>query len=160
MTFSSNRLRGAISASVFALGVVGLGVVGLGASPAIAADAAAGEKLYKKCVACHSLKAGKKKVGPSLHGLYGRTAGTFVSAKGKKFKHSKDLVAAGAAGLVWDATSFADYIANPKPYIGGLIGKKKAKTKMAFPGLKKPADVENLVAYLAPFAKGEKEGKK
>ncbi len=160
MIFKSNRLRDAVTASVLTIGAVGIGFMGIGAGTASAADPSAGQKVFKKCVACHSLKAGKKKVGPSLHGLYGRTAGTFVSAKGKKFKHSKDLVAAGAAGLVWDASNFAAYIADPKPYIGGLIGKKKAKTKMAFPGLKKPADVENLVAYLDPFAKGEKEGKK
>lgn len=126
----------------------------------LAADPGKGAKIFKKCAACHSLKAGKKKVGPSLHGLYGRTAGTFVDAKGKKFKHSKDMKAAGAAGLVWDPATFAKYIAKPKPYIGGLLGKKKAKTKMAFPGLKKAQDVENLVAFIEPYAKGEKEGKK
>jgi len=125
-----------------------------------AADNAAGEKVFKKCAACHSLKAGKKKVGPSLHGLYGRTAGTFVDAKGKAFKHSKDMVAAGAAGLVWDEKTLGDYIAKPKPYIGGLLGKKKGKTKMAFGGLRKPADVTALITYIAPYAKGEKEGKK
>jgi len=151
----SNGLRGTIKATVLTIGLVGIA-----ASAASAADPTAGEKIFKKCAACHSLKAGKKKVGPSLHGLYGRTAGAFVDAKGKKFKHSNDLAAAGATGLVWDAGNFAEYIADPKPYIAGLIGKKKAKTKMAFPGLKKPGDIENLVAYLDPFAKGEKEGKK
>jgi cytochrome c2 len=155
MTFSRTVLRGAIVASAIIVGFVGTS-----ATSAIAGDAKAGAKVYKKCAACHSLKAGKKKVGPSLHGLYGRTAGTFVDAKGKKFKHSKDLVAAGAAGLVWDAENFAEYIAKPKPYIAGVIGKKKAKTKMAFNGLKKAKRVENLVAYLEPYAKGEKEGKK
>lgn len=160
MAFFKNGLRGAVAVSVLTIGFAGIGSMGIGASAANAAEAAAGEKVFKKCAACHSLKAGMKKVGPSLHGLYGRTAGTFVDAKGKTFKHSKDLVAAGAAGLVWDATSFAEYIADPKPYIAGLLGKEKAKTKMAFPGLKNPADVENLVAYLDPFAKGEKEGEK
>jgi cytochrome c len=155
MTFSRTVLRGAIVASAMIVGLVGTS-----ATSSIASDAKAGAKVFKKCAACHSLKAGKKKVGPSLHGLYGRTAGTFVDAKGKKFKHSKDLVAAGAAGLVWDAENFAEYIAKPKPYIAGVIGKKKAKTKMAFNGLKKAKRVENLVAYLEPYAKGEKEGKK
>ena len=155
MTFWSKTLREAIVASTMVVGLVGMG-----ATPGVAGDAGAGAKVFKKCAACHSLKAGKKKVGPSLHGFYGRAAGTFVSAKGKKFKHSKDLMAAGAAGLVWDASTFASYIAKPKPYIAEMIGKKKAKTKMAFPGLKEPADVENLVAFIEPFAKGEKEGKK
>jgi cytochrome c2 len=155
MTFSRNMLRRTIVASAMVVGLAGAGM-----TAAVAADTGKGAKVFKKCAACHSLKAGKKKVGPSLHGLYGRTAGTFVDAKGKKFKHSKDLVAAGAAGLVWDAQNFAGYIAKPKPYIGEMIGKKKAKTKMAFNGLKKAKDVENLVAYLEPYAKGEKEGKK
>ncbi len=141
-------------------GTLTLAFIGMNPTPAFAGDAAAGAKVFKKCAACHSLKAGKKKVGPSLHGLYGRTAGSFVNAKGKSFKHSKDLVAAGAAGLVWDAATFAGYIAQPKAYIASRIGKKKAKTKMAFRGLKKAKDVENLVAFIEPFAKGEKEGKK
>jgi cytochrome c len=141
-------------------GAVMLGLTGMTAAPAVAGDAGKGAKIFKKCAACHSLKPGKKRIGPSLHGLYGRAAGTFVDAKGKAFKHSKDMKAAGKAGLVWDAESFAGYIATPKPYIGALIGKKKAKTKMAFRGLKKPRDVENLVAYIEPYAKGEKEGKK
>lgn len=155
MTFWRTVPRGAIVASAMVVGLTGMG-----ATTAVAGDAGAGAKIFKKCAACHSLKPGKKKVGPSLHGLFGRAAGTFVDAKGKSFKHSKDLVAAGAAGLVWDAKTFAGYIADPKPFIAGMIGKKKAKTKMAFPGLRKPADVENLVTYLEPYAKGEKEGKK
>jgi cytochrome c2 len=155
MTFARTLLGGVFVASAMVVGLMGMGL-----TAAVAGDATAGAKVFKKCAACHSLKAGKKKVGPSLHGLYGRTAGTFVDAKGKKFKHSKDLVAAGVAGLVWDAENFASYIAKPKPYIAAMIGKKKAKTKMAFKGLKKAKNVENLVAYLEPYAKGEKEGKK
>ena len=123
------------------------------------ADTGNGEKVYKKCRVCHSLQAGKKKVGPSLHGLFGRTAGTFVDAKGKKFKHSKDMIAAGEAGLVWDAERFVDYIGKPKPYIGSFLGKKRAKTKMAFRGLKKQSDVSDLAAYLMPYLEGELEGK-
>ena len=70
------------------------------------------------------------------------------------------MKAAGEAGLVWSAEVLAAYIADPKPYIGAMIGKKKAKTKMVFPGLKKPADIENLVAFLEPFASGAQEGKR
>ncbi len=129
-------------------------------SDARAGDADAGAKVFKKCQACHSLKAGKRRTGPSLHGVYGRQAGTFVDSKGKAFRHSKDMKAAGEAGLVWSAEVLAAYIADPKPYIGAMIGKKKAKTKMVFPGLKKPADIENLLAFLEPFASGAKEGKR
>lgn len=127
--------------------------------PVNAADSTRGKKIFKKCSLCHSLTSGKTKIGPSLHGLYGRTAGTFVDARGRKFKHSKDFRAAGKSGLVWNSEVFAQYIVKPKRFIGSLIGKKKARTKMVFNGLKKPADVADLVAYLDLFLKGKKEGK-
>ena len=56
-------------------------------------DAARGKKVFNKCKACHKLVANKKGIGPSLYGLFGRTAGTL-----KKFKYSKDVKAAGAKG--------------------------------------------------------------
>lgn len=107
-----------------------------------------GEKVFKKCSVCHSLEAGKNKLGPSLAGLYGRAAGSLAG-----YKFSKDMVSAGGAGLVWNAETLAAYIkkdgkSGPKTYIGALIGKKKAKIKMAFPGLKKDDDIANLIAYL------------
>jgi cytochrome c len=145
---------------VIAAAIMATGLSGIGAGAVSAADAEAGATVFKKCVACHSLKAGKKKVGPSLHGLFGRTAGTFVDGKGKAFKHSQDLAEAGQKGLVWNAETFAGYIADPKPFIGKVLSKDKGKTKMAFPGLKNPTDVANLVAFIEPYAKGEKEGDK
>ncbi len=148
------RLRAAGAALACAL------AVGWAGPQAAAGDIAAGEKVYKKCAACHSLKAGKKRLGPSMHGVYGRQAGTFVDAKGKPFKHSKDMAAAGKAGLVWNAEVLAAYIADPKPYIGAMIGKPKAKTKMAFAGLRKAEDIENLIAFMEPYATGQEEGKR
>ena len=102
-----------------------------------------GKKVFKKCSVCHSLEVGKNKAG-----LYGRAAGSLAG-----YKFSKDMVAAGGAGLIWNAETLAAYIkkdgkAGPKTYIGALIGKKKAKIKMAFPGLKKDEDIANLIAYL------------
>ncbi len=144
-----------VAFAILAVATLSLG----GMTPAQAGDVAKGEKVFKKCRACHSLRAGKKKVGPSLHGVFGRRAGRFVDARGRAFKHSKDMKAAGAAGLVWSEDTFKRYIAKPKPYIGTIIGKKKAKTKMAFNGLKKPVDVDNLFAYLEPFLMGQQEGK-
>ncbi len=144
----------------FAAAAVIVGLFCAGAGSASAADPEAGAKIFKKCAGCHSLKAGMKKVGPSLHGLFGRTAGTFVDAKGKDFKHSQDMTEAGKRGLIWNAETFAGYIADPKPYIGAKIGKDSGKTKMAFPGLKNPADVGNLVAFIEPYATGKKEGDK
>ncbi len=111
-------------------------------------DAKRGKKVFNKCKACHKLVAGKKAVGPSLHGMFGRTAGTT-----KKFKYSKDMKAAGEKGLVWNDETFLAYMAKPKKFIGSLIGKKKAKTRMAFNGLKKEKDRVNLLAYLKQATK-------
>ncbi len=110
-------------------------------------DAAKGEKVFKKCKACHTVD-GKNRVGPTLQGIFGREAG-----KAEGYKYSKDMKAAGETGLVWNEETLGTYIKKDgkkglKYFIGSYIGKDKAKTKMAFPGLKKDADVENLIAYL------------
>ena len=111
-------------------------------------DAAKGKRVFNKCKACHKLVAGKKAIGPSLHGIFGRTAGTV-----KKFRYSKDMKAAGAKGLVWSEKTMADFLTKPKPYIGKAIGKKKGRIKMAFGGLKKAKDRNNLIAYLKKATK-------
>ena len=111
-------------------------------------DAKRGKKVFNKCKACHKLVAGKKAVGPSLHGMFGRTAGTV-----KNFKYSKDMKAAGAKGLVWNDETFLAYMAKPKKFIGALIGKRKAKTRMAFNGLRKEKDRVNLLTYLKQATK-------
>ena len=95
-------------------------------------DAAAGEKVYKKCKACHSLEEGKNKVGPSLYGVYGSAAG---AVEGYKYSSAlKD------SGLTWDDATLDKYLEKPKDLI--------PKTKMAFPGLKKEADRQNVIAYI------------
>ncbi|WP_416898037.1 MAG: c-type cytochrome [Minwuia sp.] len=97
-------------------------------------DAAAGAKVFNKCKACHKIEAGQKSpVGPNLHGVFGRTAGT-----------SEDFTRYSSAmkdsGIVWSEETIAAYLADPKGYI--------PKNKMAFPGLKKEADIANIIAYL------------
>ena len=116
-------------------------------------DADAGEKLFVKCRACHSLADGKRKVGPSLYGLFERKAGTFPG-----FRHSDDMVAAGDTIDPWNADHFAQYIVAPNEYIGSVIGKPKARTKMTFPGLKDDQEAQDILAYLKPYFLGEKEG--
>jgi len=106
-------------------------------------DAAAGEKVFKKCSACHAVGDGAKhKVGPELNNTFGRIAGT---AEG--YKYSNPMIAAGEGGLVWDDATLTEYLANPKGMIKG--------TKMAFAGLKKDDEIANVLAYLRTFSEDQ-----
>jgi len=112
------------------------------ASPAFAADPAAGEKVFRKCAACHAVGEGaQNKVGPQLNNVVGRTAGT---AEG--FKYSPAMIEAGENGLVWDDEAMTKYFAKPRDVV--------PKTRMAFAGLKKDEDIENVIAYLKTFSEG------
>jgi cytochrome c len=109
------------------------GVLTFASQQALAeADLANGEKMFKKCKACHSLEEGKKKVGPDLAGLFGRDAG---SVEG--YKYSKAMK---ESGIVWDEETLDAYLTKPKDLV--------PKTKMAFPGLKKEQDRIDIIAYL------------
>ncbi|MCB1490365.1 MAG: cytochrome c family protein [Rhodobiaceae bacterium] len=109
-----------------------------------AGDPAEGEKVFKKCKACHANGAGaKNKVGPELNGVVGRPWG---SIEGFKYSEGKDgtlLKIAEGGDKVWDVPTLTAYLAAPKEII--------PKGKMAFAGLKKPEDVANVIAYLASF---------
>ena len=117
-----------------------LSFVTLAAGQAAAQDAAAGEKVFTKCKACHVADEDKNKIGPSLMGVIGKTAGTHPG-----FKYSKAMVEAGEGGLVWDDANLTAYLRAPKEVVKG--------TKMAFPGLKKDDDIANVIAYLKQFSK-------
>ena len=93
---------------------------------------AKGEKVYKKCKACHALEEDKHKVGPSLAGIVGKPAG---AAEG--YKYSKAMA---ESGLVWDEATLDGYLEKPRSFLKG--------TKMSFAGLKKEDDRANLIAYL------------
>ena len=109
-------------------------------SSASAADLKKGKKVFNKCKACHTLVENKHRIGPSLHGIYGRKAGV-----ASKYKFSRAMKKAGNSGLVWDDKSLAKYLSKPRSFIKG--------TKMAFAGIKKPRDMENLLAFLKEASK-------
>ena len=101
-------------------------------APAQAGDIEAAAKVFRKCKACHYVDKEKNKTGPHLVNIIGRTAGTLEG-----YKYSKAMK---ASGIVWTEETLADYLRAPKKYIKG--------TKMAFVGLKKDADIANIIAYL------------
>jgi cytochrome c len=108
-----------------------------------AQDAAAGEQSFRKCLPCHSIGEGaKNKVGPELNGLDGRHSGT---APGYNYSEANKK-----SGIVWDKANFEKYINDPRAMIPG--------TKMIFPGIKNPKEVDNLWAYVGQFgADGKKK---
>lgn len=113
-------------------GLFGFGLLLVNGSAQAAGDAAKGADVFKKCMACHTLEAGKNKVGPSLGGVIGRKAGTVAG-----FSYSDAMK---NSGLTWDDATLTKYLANPKALVAG--------TRMSFVGLPKPEDIENLLAYM------------
>lgn len=96
-------------------------------------DAENGAKVFRTCAACHTVDKGQPhRVGPNLHGLFGRTSG---SAEGFRYSPAmKD------AGVVWSADTLKQYLANPRSFVPG--------NRMPFAGLPKEQDREDLIAYL------------
>ena len=114
-------------------------------SPApVVLDAAlvkAGEKVFKKCKACHQVgEKAKNKVGPILNNIVGREIATVDGFKySKAFKAKKE-----EGGFVWDNDNLTGYLTKPKSFI--------PKNKMAFVGLKKEKDIKAVIEYLKSFS--------
>lgn len=105
------------------------------------ADIDQGKKVARKCSACHTFEeGGKNRVGPNLYGIIGKVAG-----EGDGFKFSKAMAAKGAEGYTWTYEHLDQYLANPREAIPG--------NKMTFPGLKKPQDRADVIAYIRSLAK-------
>jgi cytochrome c len=118
--------------------------IALAFSPAVAhaQDAAAGEKTFAQCRACHQIgPTAKNAVGPVLNGLIGRKAGT---VEGYNYSPANKN-----SGITWDEATFAEYIKDPKAKVPG--------TKMIYAGLKDEQRIKDLIAYLKQFdASGQK----
>ena len=95
-------------------------------------DAAAGKTVFIQCQACHSLKEGENRVGPSLHKVIGATAGHVAD-----FRYSD---ANKGSGIVWTEEKLFEYLKNPRATVPG--------TTMAFAGIADPQKRANLIAYL------------
>ena len=130
--------------SRFVAAAIAACVIGSGAQ---AQDVAAGEKVMRKCKACHTIADGDNvifkggKTGPNLYGVVGRQA-----AGVDGYKYSKSMIAAGEQGLVWDEESLTAYLQNPSGYLKEYLGDSGAKSKMS---LKLRKGMEDVIAYLA-----------
>ncbi|WP_036177508.1 c-type cytochrome [Palleronia rufa] len=105
-------------------------------------DPAAGEKVFRKCMACHAVGEGAKtKVGPVLNGVVGRDV-----AANADFAYSEAMVEWGA-DKQWTPEVLSTYLENPRGTVKG--------TKMAFAGLRKEDERQDVIAYLATFGSQE-----
>jgi cytochrome c len=103
---------------------------------AAAQDVAKGEIVFHQCMICHAIGAdAQNKIGPELNGLDGRHSGTVAN-----YSYSD---ANKNSGIVWNETTFKEYIVNPQAKIPG--------TKMPFAGLKDPQQITDLWAYIKQF---------
>ena len=96
-------------------------------------DIASGEKIFKKCAACHSIsKGGKNKIGPALYNVVGRKVGEVAD-----YKYSKALT---TYDKEWNFDELNGFLKKPAKYIKG--------TKMAYAGLRKEKDRASIIKYL------------
>ncbi len=91
-----------------------------------------GKLVFAKCAACHSVEAGKNKIGPTLAGVIGRKAGTVVG-----FNYSPAMK---ASSLTWSGQVIDKYLTSPRALVQG--------NKMIFPGLSNAVDRANIIAFL------------
>ena len=103
---------------------------------AVAQDAEAGQRVFNQCRACHTIDAGGRNgVGPNLHGLVGRKAGSIEG-----FRYSASMKEKAEGGLTWTEESLRTYIANPKAVVPA--------GSMSYPGLKNEQQLNDLLVYL------------
>jgi cytochrome c len=95
-------------------------------------DAARGEKKFEECAACHKIAPGEDNVGPSLHGVFGRKAGTLTD-----FRYSPALK---RSGITWTPQTLDTFLADPQKVVPA--------NRMPYAGLADASDRTDLIAYL------------
>ena len=118
--------------------VLSLVMAGFSAPALAEGDAEKGAKVFRKCKACHVVDSDKNKVGPSLQNIIDRKPGSV-----EDYKYSKAMIAYGEEN-VWDEETLDAYLEKPKKVVKG--------TKMAFAGLRKEKDRDNIIAYMKSFS--------
>jgi len=96
-------------------------------------DAVAGQRVFLQCQACHAVEPGANRLGPTLHGVVGRPAGS-VSGFGYSPANRN-------AGITWTPEKLFQYLENPRRVVPG--------TTMAFAGIGDGQRRADLIAYLA-----------
>jgi cytochrome c len=118
--------------------IVGFVVAGVASVAARAeGDAARGKAVFVQCMACHSLAPNHNGIGPSLHGLFGRKAGTLPD-----FAYSPSMK---RSGITWSVAALRSYLPDPQAKVPG--------TKMTFLGISDPQQLDDLIAYLQQATK-------
>jgi cytochrome c len=126
------REKGVMRLSAILWGITMLLLFALIARAQGVGDAQRGTQVFAQCKVCHSLEAGKNMVGPSLHDLVGRKAGSVPG-----FAYSPAMK---NSNVTWNNDTLSKYLTDPKTFIPG--------DKMAFTGIKDPRKLEDLLAYL------------
>lgn len=106
------------------------------AAPALvqAQDAAAGQQVFRRCQACHTVdEGGPNKVGPNLWGFLG----TEAASRDNGYRYSDAL---RSSGIVWDEAKLDEFLENPRKVV--------PRTRMGFPGLRNPDQRANVIEYL------------
>ena len=108
-------------------------IVLLATGTAAAADPEAGRKVFERCKICHTVEAGgEKRLGPNLHGLFGRRAGSLPG-----FAYS---AAMKGSQITWNEDTIGKFTRTPREFIPG--------NRMGFPGIENAEELENLLQYL------------
>ena len=138
---------------VVALATFAAPVMSLSSSAVAAGDAEKGKKVFRHCSTCHMVGPNaRKKIGPVLNKVFGRTAGT-----AEDYKYSTINKNAGEAGLVWTPELVAAYLPDPNKFLvdflkdAGQADKAKGRTKMSF-RLSKEGEIQDVIAYLQTFS--------
>jgi cytochrome c len=102
----------------------------------MAQDAAAGQRVFNQCRACHNInEGGRNQVGPNLWNIYGARAG-----QREGFRYSAPMMERAQAGLTWTEENLRIYLRNPRELVPG--------GSMAFAGIRNEQQLNDLIAYL------------
>ncbi len=118
-------------------------VFGLSSQALAEGNAATGEAIFKRCVACHTIeKGGTNKIGPNLSGIIGRKSGAVAG-----FMYSPSYPAMATKGLTWDEPALFAYLFDPQKFVKEKTDDSTAKSRMTFV-LKSEQERNDIIAFL------------